>query len=268
MRKVLSLAFVIILAISSMLWVGSATAQSIPKPAIPESFQISFSSHPYDVAPKTTIDPYTGETVITEGGYHNENKTVELTIKNQPFNPYTDTAGHPIGLYYKINFKGHYTDDWSEYFQPLPASNAEYTVLSISSNVLNAPNSGRIDFRIQAGIGYVTSSEFFMGGYIYTLNGETSDWSAIQTIDIPTIASTPAPTNSLPQPTPNLFTPSNSTLNPTATSIQNNAQSNVTSGLSWEQIVIVVMAAVIAVLAVGLAVLWSKLPRKQTLIKP
>jgi hypothetical protein len=174
MKKAVSITLILVLAASSMLWADSANAQPIVTPSTPGISQVTFSSHPFDVAPKTTIDPYTGETVITEGSYHNENKTVELTIKNQPFSSYTDSAGHPIGLYYKINYKGHYTDDWSEYYQPLPASSAEYTVLSISANILNVPNGGRMDFKIQAGIGYVTSSEFFMGGYIYTLNGETS----------------------------------------------------------------------------------------------
>jgi len=230
-----SLVLVLILAASSMLWADSANAQSIAMPTTPGIFQVTFSSHPYDVAPKTAIDPYTGETVITEGGYHNENKTVELTIKNQPLSPYTDDAGHPIGLYYKINFKGHYTDDWSEYFQPLPASSAEYTVLSISSNALNAPNGGRMDFRIQAGIGYVTSSEFFMGGYIYTLNGETSDLSAIQTITLPESASTLSPTNPPSEPTSTPITPSESTQNqtPVPTPIQPDTQTGATFGLDF-----------------------------------
>lgn len=256
MRKLLSFALVAVLTASSVLWTESTSAQTIPKPSIPESFQIGFSSHPYDVAPKTAIDPYTGKSLITEGGYHNENKTVEFTIKNQPFTPYTDTEGHSIGLYYKISFKGHYTDDWSEYGRPLPASNTDYTLLSIRSDTLNVPSSGLMDFRIQAGIGYVTSFEYFMDGYMYTLNGETSDWSNTQTVTIGDIGTSTAPT-ALPTQ-PSSAPTASPTGNPTANPAQPDTQTGVLFGLDWQTVVIIVLVVVVVVLAVGMFGLWRK----------
>lgn len=57
----------------------------------------------------------------------------------------------------------------------------------------------------------------------------------------------------------------NTTQNPTVTPVASNPngiQGAATFGLSWEQIVIAVMAVAVAVLTAGLAVLWRRLPRK------
>ncbi len=104
--KGFSLLFVVILAVSSLIIVESATAQSIPKPSVPE-FTLKYVDHSYDVPPTTTttIDPYTGkQTQATQPGYRVENKTLDVIIKNQNFTAYEDTnAQRNYALYYNRN---------------------------------------------------------------------------------------------------------------------------------------------------------------------
>lgn len=262
LSKMSSLALLLVLIASSLLVVGNAFA-AVSKPSVPEGFSIAFSEHPFDVAPKTRIDPYTGENVTYEGGYHEQNKTIEFTVKNQPFVTYTDGEGHQVGLYYKISYKGHYEQYWDDYSQPLLASSSAYSILSVpSASILSGiPAGGKVDLRIQAGIGYVTSFEYFMDTYIYMLNGETSDWTSTQTITIPGSASTPTPT--LPaQSTPTSTATALPTQNPTTTPTQPNAQTDVPFKLDWEGIALIVMAVAIAVMAVGMVALWRRIPAK------
>ena len=81
MGKYLSLCLVVILAASSLLMVIPTNAQTIPKPSVPE-FSVMLVSHPYDVAPTTTIDPYTGKTVVTQAGYYNENRSILISMQS------------------------------------------------------------------------------------------------------------------------------------------------------------------------------------------
>jgi hypothetical protein len=64
--KGLSLLFVVIITVSSLIMVESANAQSTSKPSVPE-FTIETVSSPYDVpsTTTTTIDPYTGKETVT-----------------------------------------------------------------------------------------------------------------------------------------------------------------------------------------------------------
>ena len=162
--KGFSLLFVVILAVSSLIMVESAFAQ-IPQPSIPE-FTVKLVAHPYDVPTTTTstIDQYTGkETVTTHPGYHVENKSIEITIKNRPFTPYTDAEGHEINLYYNVRVKGHFSQDWKELYSPYestlrggisasinqsPAkSSSEFTVLSLSADY---PKGAQVDYQVNA----------------------------------------------------------------------------------------------------------------------
>ena len=86
MSKALALMLFTLLAFSSLSVVSSVFAQSIPKPSVPE-FTLKYIDNSYDVPPSTTttIDQYTGkEIVTTTPGYHVENKSIEITITNQP----------------------------------------------------------------------------------------------------------------------------------------------------------------------------------------
>lgn len=249
-QKAIALTIVFALVASCLLMAASVQAQT--KPATPEEFHITFSAHPYDVAPTYTTDPYTGEKRITEAGRHMENKTIEVSIKNQPFTPYTDANGNNIGLYYNISYKGLYEDEWHTLYNHVAATNNEYTVLS-KSQFGDFPDGVKVEFRVQACIGYYTTWQYFMECYEYNFNGVTSDWSNVQTVTITGNQVTPPPTWT-PAPTPNPSTSTQSTENPMATT-----QTIGSLGLDWEKIAIVGLVVAVVVLAVGLGVVWRRL---------
>jgi hypothetical protein len=167
------------------------------KLAVPE-FTLKYVDNSYDVPSSTTTEtnPYTGDkTVTTEPGYHVENGTIEVIIKNQEFTPYPIDSQHTISLFYYVSYKGHYAEDW-DYYPPstygreysaifIRQSTSDYTVVQF-----RAPSEGEMDFRVQAQIGYYTSTTEFIAVpgapfTTYTFNGEVSGWSSTQTITIP-----------------------------------------------------------------------------------
>jgi hypothetical protein len=211
-NKGFSLLIVVILAVSSLMMVESANAQSIPKPSVPE-FTIEIVSSPYDVPPTTTttIDPYTGkETVTTHPGYHVENKTTQIRINNQPFTPYEIQGkdhNWTINLYYNIHLKGHFSQNWGYYRLYNGSSDgnlvqdydSKYTVILIDSYL---PSEGKMGFQIEALTGYEHGVVPFVPGAPGTsrvITGESSGWSNIQTITIPSTSTSPSPN---PTPTP------------------------------------------------------------------
>jgi hypothetical protein len=144
---------VVLLAVSALQLINLSKAQTVTKPSIPD-YTLKLVSHPYDVAPVTTIDPYTGKTVTTQQGFHVENQSVEITIKNQAL-PKLDN-GNYASLYYNVSYKGHFATDWNYIGYSidddlhLKQSNADYTVISFASSL---PVEGQMDFRVQAQIG-------------------------------------------------------------------------------------------------------------------
>jgi len=218
MSKCATLLLIAVLTLSIPITVESASAQLIPKPPAPE-FTLKVVAHPYDVPPKYEIDPYTGKNVTTEWGYHVENKSIEVTVKNQPFSPYKDTNGNVINLYYNVSVKGHYEGTWDYCFNNsyrglLNASGSDYTSISMPiGHHMSVPSGGyplegvdtgdRVDFRVAAQIGYYDKEYtgmlgmWIVGGemdYYYVFTGETSDWSNTQTVTIPTFTPLPMPT--------------------------------------------------------------------------
>ncbi len=218
----LLLTLIIVMSCLTMLMVKPANAQT--KPTVPE-FTVTLLSNPYDVAPITTTDPYTGETVITQAGYRNENRSIIISIRNQQFSSFKDSNGNTIVLSYNVSSMGHYSDNWSYYPDawwktPLITSNGDYTVISFGYNydesnsytyLMNIPESGQVDFRVEGLIGYfnetikrypVPGGEF----HVLSFMGESSGWSNIQTISIPdgkviTSESTNPAVTSVPSPT-------------------------------------------------------------------
>ena len=87
-------------------------AQSVPVPSVPK-FTLKLVAYPYDVAPTTTLDPYTGNNVTTEEGYRVENQSIQITITNQPYS-YTFN-GTNYKIFYNVRVKGHFeADNWKE----------------------------------------------------------------------------------------------------------------------------------------------------------
>jgi hypothetical protein len=221
MRSSVALVFILVLSASSLIMVKPEHAlASITKPSVPE-FTVELISSPPDS--------------------HFVNKTIEVTIKNQPFVPYyDDSSGWNISFYYDVRIK---TNDvnWSDLYliEDVPArSNDEYTILAYPSEqpvventyilgdrMRDFPPGTQVDFQVEAMIGYVhrvlnpnATNQLEMYPYVFT--GEASGWSNIQTITVND--STPSPTPSqLPSSAPSLTpTPSSSptqqpTLEPT-----------------------------------------------------
>ena len=197
--RAFSLLLVVILAASSLIMVESASAQSIPKPSLPE-FTLKLIDHSYDVPERmaTTIDPFTGKPYnFTMPGYHQENKTIEITIKN------------PSGAaYYNFRWKGHSENEWSyeplkpanpyslDYMKYVPynaststiikdipynASTSTFTSFTLYFVKVNAiPTGGEMDIQVQALYGNFNAgpSEYqpALGGvwYDFYFNGTTS----------------------------------------------------------------------------------------------
>jgi hypothetical protein len=187
--------------------VAPVSAQTGYKPSIPQ-FTVKLIDYSYDVPPSTTtaIDQYTGEKVTTTTpGYHVENKTIEITIKNQPFTPYADTNGITYYLYYTVQSKGRFGEDWQNWgstvqtkspygggFTPSP----EYSQGSIVSSSANGyANGAQVDFRVEAIIGhYVPQNPDSIAVLYWFETDVSSGWSSVQTITIPNTPSQTAAT--------------------------------------------------------------------------
>jgi len=204
MSKTLALMLFTLLVLSSLVIVGSAFAQSITKPSVPE-FTVELVDHSYVVPETTSIDPYTGEEVI-HPSYTVENKTIDITIKKQP---------SVAGLSYNVRAKGHFEEKWTELFyydesggSDLPTqSTSGDTVISISQK--GYPDEGVVDFQVEAVIvtRHLLYPDYPSLSWLARWTYETSGWSSTQTLTLgenqtpsPEPTSTPTPTAS-PEPT-------------------------------------------------------------------
>jgi hypothetical protein len=188
----------IILSLSGLLIVLPVNAQSIPKPAVPE-FTAQFVDSSYDIPTPHTFDPYTGQK-ITNQGTHVEEKSIEIKIRNQPFETFYNTNGQAINLYYNIRIKGHFEQNWTELYRPVygfpqQSTDSEYTVFSypwveqgetpIGTYMITLRNGAQADFQVEAMIGYIADSGPFSDRSPREyFEGETSGWSNTQTIKI------------------------------------------------------------------------------------
>ena len=262
--KVLALAFIMALLFSTLagiMYLGTISASidvnNIPKPSIPE-FTVKIVDRSYDVpvTKRTTIDPFTGQEVTTSsGGYHVTNKTIDITIKNQPFTPIDLENGSVIQLYYSVRAKGHF-GDWNDartdagyYFMRVAASSSDYTVATFVFGMYgwNPPVGGEEDFQVKAEAGYLYPhyQGLIQTGTYFASYGE-SDWSDTQTI---TIIESQTPT-SPPEITP---TPTASPA-PTSTPYQEPQQT--------EQDIIIGVAITTIVIGAGLGLLIYLIKRK------
>lgn len=220
MNKQVTLLFMIVSIILTSIMTGSAFAQSVPKPSVPQ-FAIRYVNSSYNV---TTTNPYTG---LNETGLVSNN-SIEITIVNQPFF-YSNYS-----LYYNIRAKPHFADNWTEAyslrnfpsvynesmgpyalyieFSPLQ-STSNFTIVTFPANgdiqrylsgdenidggyhtfLYDVPTGGQIDFQVEALVGHasqrwVIEHPLFpiYGGYstpavAYDM---ASDWSNTQTIII------------------------------------------------------------------------------------
>ena len=264
----------VILAVSSLIAVEAAQA-SVSKPTVPE-FTLKYIDTSYDVpsSTTTTTDPYTGkQTVTTHPGYHVKDGYVEVIIKNQQFTQYS-IDNHQIFLFYNFSSKGHYAEGWTYY--PGDSYGREYSPIYITQTTsdytahnFSAPPEGKIDFRVQAQIGYYNTKELYImvpGAPFTELTfvGEVSGWSNTQTITIGQSDSTTAPNTSPPQDsttTPNQ--PVDQPQNPAQSSTERTGSQNAAPFiLDWEQLAIVTLLAVVVLMSVVILFLRRRITKK------
>jgi hypothetical protein len=241
MRKIsktvtLFLTLVIALSCLTMAIVKSVNAQSVAKPSVPE-FTAKYVDRSYDIPPTYGTDQYTGKTVVTNQGEHIDNRTVEFTIKNQPFAPFTDDLGNSINMFYNIRFKGSFGKNWTEMFGVErmvwysfgnPEDDYGYVVQDTSSQYTtviytlpwNIPSEGTMDIQVEALQGYtnrtIVIGHINMVQVAYTFYGQESGWSNMQTITLgaaSTSTSNPTPAELPSTSPPNAESPTNSTPN-------------------------------------------------------
>lgn len=236
MSKRFTLVFVLVLVSSSLIVVRSdhASAQSTtptPPPVTPSSSPTSMPtptptpsiptpSPSPSIIPKPSIPEFTVRLIPS---FPEENKTtIELTIKNQPFDK---NNTYHYSFVYNVRTR---TNDknWTDLYNAEDGyptqSDSDYTVLSFSSSINNsdgwfksttytypyhwiyAPSGAKIDFQVQAMIGYRKRSWEFIGGQMlpYVFEGERSGWSNTQTL---TISDSPTPSPSPTEPSPTAF---------------------------------------------------------------
>ncbi|MCL2134305.1 MAG: hypothetical protein FWH37_01960 [Candidatus Bathyarchaeota archaeon] len=199
-----------------------ANAQATSKPSVPQ-FTVKFVDYSYDVPSVTsnTIDQYTGEKITNiTPGYHIENKTIEITIKNQHFIPYNDSKGINYYLYFFVQSKGYFGDEWQDWGSTVQSIDlygggfqswipSLYSQGSIVSRPANYATGAQVDFRVEARIGhyYLERPDSIFSLSIFTADA-TSGWSKVQTFTMPG-ASSPAPTQTIPPTNPTATTDTN-----------------------------------------------------------
>lgn len=224
--KIFALFLIITIAMLSLTLfiVKPANAQTTPTLSAP-NFTVKFVDTSYNVPATYGTDSYTGKTVIISGGYHIQNKSIELLITNQVFTPYTDSNGNYVSMYYNISVKGHFGNDWAYYdyyqgywyandgYQYLQASSQSTTTLTFeidgnndtsyqlpySVHLLNNFQEGsQLDFRVQAYIAYFThvpnpiiASPTYSPYSIVVNTLGVSDWSESKTIIVPVSSNSP-----------------------------------------------------------------------------
>ena len=236
MYRTCALGLVAIFVLSSMIMVESASAQTIPKPSVPE-FTLKFVDSSTYIQPVYGTDQYTGKSVITQEGYYQQNKSIIVTITNLPFTKALQDQN--LTLFYQIEYKGSYGEYWSNLNQTswnsiyqvsegkrsLAYPNAPYSIVTLGFKGNNGsapygvynfiediPVDGQVDFRLRALIGYFTKVYEYdkyvpgiPGGdptdpipHYYAFTGETSDWSNTQTITMSESSSSPTPSPTSP----------------------------------------------------------------------
>jgi len=198
MRKLATLLLITVLAVSSLIMLSSVFAQSITKPSIPE-FTAKYVDNSYDIAPTYTTDPYTNNIVIQTPGEHVDDRTVVITIKNEPFTQFTDSNGNTINMFYNVRYKGTFGQYWTRVYggerrvvsYDNPDDNYGYKIQNYGSQntvvLIKPPSQGQMDIQVEALQGYTTrksEGHIIFNEVWYTFYGEESGWSDTQTLTI------------------------------------------------------------------------------------
>lgn len=192
-----------------MLTAKPAEAQTIPKPSVPD-FNIALIDSSYEIPPTSTMNPYNGQ-VTTEEGRHVESRTIQVSVKNQPFTPFSiqvkygdQSYNKTVYLHYEVRWKGHFETEWHQQYYPLE----NYYMISLEDAQLKNgntifsykdywPQDAHIDFQVKARIGYVQYTDEGIAGLAF--KGEESNWSNTQTINLSQSPTSPSPSPAIPE---------------------------------------------------------------------
>jgi hypothetical protein len=235
-----------------------ASAQSIPKPSVPE-FTLHLVGPSFTRNTTYSVDSNIGQ-IVADIGYTNKYSYVILILKNQPFNPSYGS------LYYNVQIKNQNTlyKNWTvlTYDGPNPKQTTDSDFTNISLRIegqggLQNLAGTQTDIQVQAMLGdfYYGHSNYF-GGWEFT--GVTSDWSNTQTVSIPSnIPLRPTPTPSSVTLTPTPSSPSN----PTTTSTSSGTDSSGNSITVPLSTLIAVVAVFLGIIVVLLLLLFRRRPK-------
>ena len=190
---------------SSSPTLSTPTPSPIPSPSEEPTEQVPI---PEPSVPKFTVE-------------QKDNNTIEIIIKNQPFD-WNNT--YQYSFFYNVRTQIN-DGNWSDIYNiedgyPLQ-SHSDYTVLTYSSlgndddefiqispspdpyaSWIYAPYNAKLDVQVQAYIGYRQRGPFQLPFWSYVFKGESSGWTETQTLTIGELQ-TPTPS---PEPTPELAT--------------------------------------------------------------
>ena len=177
-------------------------------PSIP-GFNVTFQTYPDYIPPTYGVDPSTGRAVMTKAGYTELEKWVDVNIGSQPFIRYNNSAGHSISLYFDVRWKGNQDSSWQsipiappyQYYGAVFGDGKDAQpvgcLITIGFKGINGPENGnmqlldptatKIDFQVEAFIGYYTTDDVFVG--------QASGWSSTQTLTIPADSTSTSPSS-------------------------------------------------------------------------
>ncbi|MCL2134670.1 MAG: hypothetical protein FWH37_03830 [Candidatus Bathyarchaeota archaeon] len=210
-HNVLTLTFtILLLSTLFVLSIKPTNAQAISKPSVPQ-FTLKLVDNSYDVPSltTTTIDQYTGqESTYTRPGYHVENRTIEIKIRNQPFTPSTAENGQKRELLYNVRVKGHFGEEWTNCFTETSLSDTQYAVLTFPAQ--NYAVGAQLDFQVEAIIGHIYDPMPDRLIFIMAFMTEASSgWSNTQQFTIPDISQPSTSPSQTTMPTNPTATPNN-----------------------------------------------------------
>jgi hypothetical protein len=254
--------------------VKPANAQATFKPSVPE-FTVKYVDNSITQPPIQTIHPYTGEQ-ITQPSSRAENKCIEVSIKNQPFTPYTNKDGYECTLHYIVQYKGHFEDDksWKDWGGAVH-SNTQYATITYSEydivmspwsiHMNGLPYGSKFDFRVQAYVGHREIAEHSRGSLypMYTIVTDTSSkWSSIQTIalDIYSFYNTTPPFYDTPFY--NGAFPTTSDTDSQASTWYSSTQTTVTTVLPYSMMIIILLCTIALIIGIIIALVVVILLRR------
>jgi hypothetical protein len=284
MSRTITLTLILMLLASGISLISLVSAQSNYALYAPQ-FTVTYMDNSYDVKPVYGVDQYTGETMVKTSGYHVQNASVVVKIKNQPFNSYFINESQ-VSLHYRISVKGHFGDHWQDYTYYF-LHYGEYTTKNYIESVNNEDNTivifglssnngsgsingpcisevdigGKIDFKVQAYTAYFTQVKNAIQVPGWNPNSDvenvvsTSGWSNTQTITLGCKSVTVSEATPSPSALPSTADPTQlvlSTQNPSATPIQPSTKSDVLLAFTWERFALAIACIGIAVLAAAI----------------